>query len=176
MQTIRKFTDRNGYTTCSEVITSFDQFCCFRVTEQSLQFSFFRCITLLNFCTIFGQRFNVVGLGGTCCATASISSGSAAKQNDNISWLWNFTDNIFTRCCCNDASDFHSLGYIAWMVDFCDMTSCKADLVTIGGITLGSCCDNLGLRKLSFQCFFHRCQRICSTCYTHCLIDIGTSG
>ena len=55
-------------------------------------------------------------------------------------------------------------------------TCCKADLVTVGGISCRSTGYDLTLRELTLDGLAHRLQRICRSGYSHCRINVGAAG
>ena len=62
------------------------------------------------------------------------------------------------------------------MIDFFYIACCKTDLVSIGTVSMSCASYQFLLRKLALQSFFYRNCRICSACYAHRLIYIGSSG
>ena len=63
LETRSELTDSYGYTACTEVITSDDEPCNLRISEQSLKLSLCRRITLLNLRTACNYGSRIVSLG-----------------------------------------------------------------------------------------------------------------
>ena len=61
------------------------------------------------------------------------------------------------------------------MINFCNVTSCQTDLVTVGAVTVGCTECDFSLRQFSSHGIVDRNQRIGCTGYTHGLINIGTT-
>ena len=115
-------------------------------------------------------------LGRTCRTTDAVTTGTAAKQNDNISRIGGQSLHRTSRSRTEHCTDLHALRHIIRMVYLLDITGCQTDLVTIRTVTVCRLAHQLLLRKLARDRVFHRNRRICRTGHTHCLIDIGTSG
>ena len=174
-QTICQFTDSNGNTACTKVVTTFDQLRCFCVSEQSLQFSFFWSVTLLYFCAAAFQRFYCMGFGGACRTTAAVTACFAAQEDYDIAVFGAFSAYVFCRSRCDNCTDFHSLCHIAGMIEFIYLTCCQTDLVTIGAITSSRCSNDRSLRQFTFDRFGYGFQRVSCTCHTHSSVNIGTT-
>ena len=174
-QTICQFTDGNGNTACTKVVTTFDQSGCFSVSEQSLQFSFFRSVTFLNFCTAAFQGFYCMRFGGTCCTAAAVTACFAAQQDDHIAVFGTFSAYVFSRSRCDNRTDFHSLRNITGVIDFIYLTCSQTDLVTVGAVTCCCSLNDCSLRQFAGDCFGYGFQRVSCTCYTHSGVYIGTA-
>ena len=112
-------------------------------------------------------------LGGTRCAAAAVTPGSAAQQNDDIVWIRVFPDHIFSRRGTHHRTDLHTLRNIIRVVNFFDQPGRQTDLVTIGRITVGCTPHQLFLGQLSLQGIRHRHCGIRRTGHAHRLIDIS---
>ena len=55
-KSVRKLADCNRYSACAKIITPLYEPCGFFVSEKPLEFSFLRCVTLLNFRTASFKR------------------------------------------------------------------------------------------------------------------------
>ena len=174
-QSVCQFTDCNGYTAGTKVITFFNQTADFFSAEQSLNLTLCRSITFLYFCTTGINRLCIVGFRRSCRSTTAISSGSSPKKNDDIIRIRIFTNYIFTRSSTHNGTDFQTFCHIVRMIDLIYQSCCKTNLVTIRTISAGSTCHDLSLWQFPFQCLFQRFCRICSTGNTHCLINVATS-
>ena len=114
---------------------------------------------------------------GRACSTAyAVAPGASAEKDDHISRLRSLSADICLRSRCYDCADLHSLGGIARMVQFTDDAGGKADLVAIGGISRGSCCDELALGEFAGYRFTHGHRRIRSACHSHSAVYIGSAG
>ena len=92
-----------------------------------------------------------MGLGRTCCAAASVASGSAAEKNYHIACGRSLAADICGRGSANDCSQLHVFGNVSLVVDFIHDSGGKTDLVSVGTVAGGSGCRNLSLRKLAWK-------------------------
>ena len=175
LQTVGQFADRNGNAACTEVVAAFDHLCHSGIAEQTLEFAFFRSVTLLDFCTAVSQRFHGVGLGRTGRTAAAVTSGLAAQQNDNIAGDGGFSADIGSRSSTQYRTDLHTLRHVAGVVYLCHVAGCQTDLVAVGAVAVGSTHGDLSLGQLAGNGILYRHQRIGCTGDTHCLIYVGTS-
>ena len=174
-QTICQFTDGNGNTACTKVVTTFDEFGGLGISEQSLQFSFFGSVTLLYFCAAAFQRFYCMGFGGACRTAAAVTACFAAQQDYDITVFRTFSAYVFRRSRCDNCTDFHSLRNITGVIQFINLTCSQTDLVTVRAV---ACCCSLydgSLRQFAGNCFGYGFQRVSCTCYTHRSVNIGTT-
>ena len=174
-ESVCQFTNCDRYTTCTKVVTFFDQLTYFFSAEQTLNLTFCRRISLLDLCSTGLDRFLCVYFGRTGSSATAVTAGTAAKQNNDISRIRCFTDHCASRRCSQNGANLHTLCYIIRMINLLNCSGCETDLVTIRAVSMCSFPNKLLLRKLSFHCIFYRYSRICSTGYTHCLIYISTS-
>ncbi len=114
--------------------------------------------------------------GGTGSTAAAITAGAAAEQDDDIARIGRQTDDIGTRCRCDNGADLHTLCHVIRMIDFIYKTGCQTDLIAVGTVAGRGACRQLSLRQFALQCLIERYGRVCCTGYTHCLIYIGTAG
>ena len=115
-------------------------------------------------------------LGRTCCTTDTVTAGTSSQKDDDISRIGVFTDNGTSRSCTHNGTDLHTFCNVVRMIDFFDIAGSQTDLVTIRAVAVSCTSDQFLLRKFTFEGFFYRYSRISSTCHTHCLIYISTSG
>ena len=87
--------------------------------------------------------------GGTGSAAAAVTSGTSAQQNDDITRIGGLTDYIFTRSRPHDGADLHTFCNVVGMVNLLHITGGQADLVAVGGITLGGAVYDLALGQLA---------------------------
>ena len=85
LESVCQFSDSNGYTAGTKVITFFNQTTNFRSAEHTLNLSFCRCITFLYFGSTYFDRTLCMYFGRTGCSTDAITSGTATKQDNDIS-------------------------------------------------------------------------------------------
>ena len=116
-----------------------------------------------------------MGFGGTCRAAATVASCAAADENNDIAWLRNAANDVFTRGSGDDGTQFKTFRHETGVVDFLNFAGGQTDLIAVGGITSGGGTDDLTLRKFAGQRVFQRCARICRARDTHGLIDVGTT-
>ena len=176
VETIRELTDRDGYTAGTEVVAALDQLTCLRITEETLQLTLLRCITLLNLCAVLLEGLHIVRLGGTGGTTDTITTGTTAEEDDDITRCRNLTTYVLCRCGCDDGTDLHTLCNIARMIDLIDEAGREADLVTIAGVTVGCGGHELTLWQLALHGLLYRYSRIAGTGDTHRLIYIASAG
>ena len=175
LKTSCQLTDCYRHTAGTKVITFFNQFADFFSAEHTLNLTFCRCISFLNFCTADFNRSLCVYLGGTGCTADTVTSGTSAKQDNDITRIGIFSLNRTSGGSTKNSTDFHTFCHIVRMVNFFYVTGGKTNLVTIGTVTMSSASDQFLLRQFTFQCFFHRYSRISRTGHTHGLIYIRTS-
>ena len=175
VETIRELTDGDGYTAGTEVVAALDQLTCLRITEETLQLTLLRCITLLYLCAVLLEGLHIVRLGGTGGTTDTITAGTTAEEDDDITRCRNLTAYVLCRCGCDDGTDLHTLSDIARMIDLIDETGREADLVTIAGVTVGRGRHELTLWQLALHGLLYRYGRITGTGDTHRLINIASA-
>ena len=176
IKAVSKFTNSNRNTARTKVVTPLDHTGSFGIAEKSLELSFFRSITLLYFCTAGFERRKSVFFGRAGCTAASVTTGTAAKQNNNVTVFRAFTTNVCRRSRCNNRTDFHSLRSIAVVEELVNHTGSKTDLVTVRGITCRSSGHDLSLRKFTLDGFRNCFCRVCTTGHTHCGINVRSAG
>ena len=147
----------------------------FLTTEHTLDLTFCRCVSFLYLSTADFNRSLCMYLGGTGSTTDTVTSCTSAKEDDNISRIRVLTDNCASWSSTHNSTDFHTFRNVVRMIDFFYIACSKTDLVTIGAVSMSSTANQLLLRQLALERFFHGNSRICCSGYTHCLIYIGTS-
>ena len=176
IQAVSKLANGNGNAASTEIVATLDQTACVTATEQTLQLTLDRSVTLLHFGTVKLQRLNIVSLGRAGGATNAVTAGTAAEQNDLVARSGGFAAHMICRSRGHNRTDLHTLGHIARVIDLVDLTGGKTDLVAIRGIAGGGGGDQFALGELAFERFGNRNGRISSTGYTHGLIHVGTAG
>ena len=83
-QAICQLTNGNRYTAGSKVVTFLDQAADFFSAEQTLDLTFCRCITFLNFSTAGINGFGIVSFGRTGCSTTAISTGTSTQKDNDV--------------------------------------------------------------------------------------------
>ena len=78
-QSVCQFTDCNGYTAGTKVITFLYQTADFFSAEQSLNLTLCRSITFLYFCTADRSGLCIMCLGWTSCTTDTVTSGTSSE-------------------------------------------------------------------------------------------------
>ena len=78
-QTCCQFTDCNGNTACTKVITFLNNVADFLTTEHTLNLTLSRSITFLNLSATYFDGSFCMNLGGTCCTTDTVTSCTSAK-------------------------------------------------------------------------------------------------
>ena len=139
-KTVSQFTDGDRNTACTKVITFLNDTAYFPTTEQPLDLTLCRCVSLLYLCTAGLNGGFCMHLGGTGCTTAAVTSCSSAKQDDHIIRIRIFTYHILPGSSTHDSTDLHSFSNIIRMIDLLYIAGCKTDLVTIGRIS--ACCTS----------------------------------
>ena len=175
-QSVRQLTDGNGNAACTEIVTFFNNIGNLFPAEQSLDLSLSRRVTLLNLRTAGINRRSRMGLGRTGSAAASVTSGTTAQQNNNISRIRSQTLNRTAGSRPENCSDFHTFCHIIGMINLFYETGSKTDLISVG--TVSVCCGahKLLLRQLARHGILHRLCRIRRSGNTHSLVNISTSG
>ena len=112
---------------------------------------------------------------GAGCPAASVSSGSAAEQDDHIPRQRSLPDHIGGRRRTEHRTDLHPLGDIAGMIQLMNKTRRKTDLVAVGTVSVGRRHGQLALREFSLQRQLRRNQRVARAGDAHRLIDIGSA-
>ena len=174
-KTVCKLTNSNRNTTSTKVITTFNHFAYFWVSVKSLKFSFSRCITFLNFCSTSFNRLYCMLFWWTSSTTTTVTTCSSTNKYYNIIFCWNFSYYIFFFSSSNNSTYFHSFCNKSRVINFCNLSCCKTDLISIWAVSFSSFCNNFSLWKFSCNSFWYRNGRVSSTCYTHSLIYICTS-
>ncbi len=149
VQTVCQFADGYGHAACTEVVALLNKIGYFRPAEETLQLTLCRRVALLNLCAACGQGLLCVGLGGACCAAHAVTSGPAAKKDNDISGIGIQTLYIFTCGCAHNGADLHTLGYVTGMVDLLDLAGSQTDLVAVRRVSLGCVVDQLLLGQLA---------------------------
>ena len=170
-----QFTDCNRNSACTKVITFLNQPADFFSAEHTLNLTLCRSIAFLNFRTTHFNGCFCMNLGGTGSTTNTITSGTSAQQDDNITRIRVFSLNRTSWSRTENSTDFHTFCHIIRMINFFYISGCQTDLVTVRTITVCCASNQLLLRQFSFQCLFNRHCRISCTGYTHSLIYISTS-
>ena len=148
----------------------------FLSAEHSLDLTLGRCVTFLHLSAANLDGSLCVDLGGTCCTADTVTAGTSAKKDDDISRVGIFTDDRTSRSRTHNRTDLHTFCNVVRMIDLFYSTGCKTDLISVGTVAVGCAADKLLLRKFSLQSFLYGYGRICCTCHTHRLVYIGTSG
>ena len=170
-----QLSDRNGNSACTEVITFFDQAAYLFPAEQTLDLTFCRRISFLNFRSACLDRLFCMYFGRSGRAAAAVTTGTSAQQNDNISRIGSFTDHCASRRCAKHCPDLHTFCHIIRMIDFFDASGRQTDLISVRTISVRCPPHQFLLRKFSFQCLIYGNGRICRPSHAHCLIYISTS-
>ena len=111
-------------------------------------------------------------LGRACCSADSVTSGSAAEQEDNVSRHRGLSADLVGLHCSDHCSDFKTLGSVALVVDFPDVCGGKAYLVAVAGVAMGCLAGNDALREFARKCLSHRFVDIACSGHPHCLIYV----
>ena len=175
-KTVGQFTNCYGYTTCTKVVAAFNHSSNFRITEQALDFTFSGRITFLNFCTAAHQGVHSMFFGRTSCTAAAVTTSLTTKKYYDIACSRTFTTNCTTRSSTNYSANFHTFCHEFFVVVFLYVTSCQANLVTVGAIACSCANGDFALGQFAFDSFRYRNAGVSSTGYAHCLIYIGTTG
>ena len=175
-QSVSQLTDGNADAAGAKVVAALDEARGLAVAEQALDFSLLRRVALLHLGPAALQRADVVGLRGTGCAAAAVTSRAAAEQDHNVTRRGALTAHILLRRCRNHGTDFHALCQIAVMVKLVHHTRGQADLVTVRGIAACRRGDDLLLRQLAAERILNRPQRIRRARHAHRGIDISSAG
>ena len=122
-KTRSKLTNSNRNTTSTKVVTAANHQANFFIAEQTLNFSFFNSITLLNFSSSSSNRFNSVHFRRTSSTTNTITTSTTTKQNDNIARFRTFTHNNIFRSSRNNSTQFHTFCNITRMIKLHNLTS-----------------------------------------------------
>ena len=117
-----------------------------------------------------------MNFGRTGSTADTVTSGTSSQKNDDISRIRIFTNNCTSGSSTHNSTNLHSFGNIVRMINFFYIACSQTDLVAIRTVSMGSTSYQFFLRKFTFESFFYRNSRISSTCDTHCLIYISTSG
>ena len=176
MQAISKLADGNGHTARTEVIAAFDQAAGVLAAEQTLQLALDGGVALLDLSAAGLKACQLVCLGGAGRAAHTVAAGAAAQQDDHIAGGGFLAADMAGRGGTHDRADLHALGGVAGMVQFCNLTGGKTDLVAVAGITGGSGRDQLALGQLAGHRFRDRLQRVGCAGHAHGLIDIAAAG
>ena len=117
-----------------------------------------------------------MALRGAGSAANTITAGTAAQQDDYITGLRTLTANIVRRSCAYNSTTLQALSGITVVIDFCNVTGSKTDLVAVGGVTGCSCLAQFPLGQLAGNGFVQGLPGICSAGDAHSLMDISTTG
>ena len=174
-KTVCQLTDRNGYTAGTKVVTFLNNLTYFSPTEESLNLTFCRCISLLYLCTAGLNGALRMYLGGAGSSAAAVTTGPSAQQDNDIVGIRILPDHICPGRCAHNSTNLHTLCNIVGVINFLHIAGSKTNLVAIGGIT--ACCTSyqLLLGKLALQGICNGNGRICRTSHTHCLIDVASA-
>ena len=175
-KSVCKFTDGNRYTAGTEVITFLDDVADFLASEHTLDLTLCRRITFLDFCTADFDGCLCMYFGGTGSTADTVTSGTSSEKDDDIARIRVLTDDRASRSCTHNSTDLHTFCNVVRMIDFFDITGSQTNLVAIGAVAVSCTSDKFLLRKFALEGFLHRYSRVSSTCHTHCLIYISTSG
>lgn len=148
LQTTCDFSYCNGNSSCSKIVTFFYVFCKCWVSKQSLKFSFFWCISLLNMGSLLLLCCNSLSVWWYLSSTNSISP-CFSKHDHDISLFWWFTADMFTWSSSNDKSTLKSFGNISWMKVFFYLSCWKSYLISITSVSKCSSKENSSLGKFS---------------------------
>ncbi len=174
-KSVSKLADSNWNSACTKVVAAFYHRSYHRVSEQTLKFSFLRCVTLLYLSSAAFQWVEIVWLWRTCCSAAAVTSCSSAKEDNDILRLRSFTSYVLSRSSTYYSTYLHSLCNVARVIYLMNMTGSKTYLVAVWRIAICRTYNDLSLRQLTCDSVLNRNERIACTGYSHCLIYIWTS-
>ena len=165
-QPVCQLANSHRYAARAEIVAFADQTRYFRAAEQSLDLTLRRSVSFLHFSAAGFDGSFCVYLGGAGGAAAAVSSRASAQQNDNVARIGSLTDHVFSRSGSHDCSDLHTFRHIIRMIN----------LFYITAVTARRPAHQFFLRQFALQSLGYRHGGIRSSGYTHCLIDISTSG
>ena len=173
---VGQFADGDGDAARAEVVAPLNHPRNLGTTEQTLDFSLGRRITLLHFRAAFRQGINRVLLRRARCAAAAVTPCTTAHEHHHIPWLRALPHDVFFRRGGNDSADFHALRHISGMVDLRHLSRRETDLVAVGTVSGGRLPRDFLLRQFARPCILQRRARVRRAGQPHRLIDIGTPG
>ena len=144
-----QLTDGNGYAACTKVITLLNNAANLFTTEESLNLSLGRRITLLYLSATGLNGSLGVYLRGTSCTATAITTRTAAQQDNDVARIRILTNDVLSGSSTHNGTDLHSLCHVIRMINLFYKASCKTNLVTIGGITGSGTANKLLLGKLT---------------------------
>ena len=160
----------------AKVITFLDETAYLFPAEQALDLPLGRRISLLYLRAAGLDGLLCMDLGGTGGSAAAVPPGPSAQQDNDISRIRSLPDHRTARRGAQDCSDLHSFRHIIRMIDLLHRSGGKADLVSVGTVSVSRLPYQLLLRQLSFHGLFHGDGGIRRTRHTHGLVHIGTAG
>ena len=133
-----QFPDGNRHAACSKVIALLYEAAHLRAAEHPLDFALRGGISLLHLCAAHFNGRRGVDLGGTGGPADAVAARASAQKDDDITRVGSLTDYIFSGGSAHNRADFHPLRHITRMIHLFYISGGKANLVAIGGISLGS--------------------------------------
>ena len=176
VQAVGQLTDGDRHTACAEVVAALDKAAGVLAAEQALQLALDGRVALLHLGTAGLKACQLMRLGGTGGTADTVAPRASAQQDDDITRGGLLAADMAGRRRADNCADLHALGGVAGVVQLCDLTGGKADLVAVAGIARGSRRDQLALGQLAGHCLGNRLQRVSRTGHAHGLIDIAASG
>ena len=176
VQAVSQLADGNGHTARAEVVAALDQAAGVLTAEQTLQLALNGGVALLHLGTAGLKARQLVCLGGAGRTAHAVTAGAAAQQDDYIAGGGFLAADMAGRGGTHDCANLHALGGVAGVIQLCNLTGGKTNLVAVAGITGGSGRDQLALGQLAGHRFRDGLQRVGCAGHAHSLIDIAAAG
>ena len=176
IEPVRQFADRYSHAARAEIVAALNQPTDFRVSEQPLDFPLGKRIALLNFRAAGFNRFDGVHLAGAGSAANPVAPSSTADEQNQIARLRLTAHDIFSGRRAYNRANFHTLGKVAFVVNFANLPRRQTNLVAVGAETLRRFGGDKFLRELAWESFGKRSSRVSRAGYAQCLINVNPAG
>ena len=174
-QTVAQFADGNGNATSAKVVAALNQAARIAAAEQALNLTLDGSVALLHLGARGLDTVNILRFRGAGRTSNAIAARAATKQHDLVARSRALATHVVCRSRAHNGADFHALGHITGMIEFMNLASREANLVTIARIARGRGGHELALRELARQRFGNRARGIGRAGHAHGLVHVAAT-